>query len=317
MSESIVVAIVGGSGFIGTRLCDRFSKRDDIKFKILDIQKSKKYSEFWVYCDIKSQANLLEQLMGYDVVINLAAEHKDNVFPPKKYYDTNVVGQNNLSVVMDTLKIKRLIFTSSVAVYGFVEQDTDESGKINPFHEYGDSKYQAEIESEKWFSGEKQLSVIRPTVVFGEENRGNVYNLLRQIASGKFLMIGKGENKKSMAYVENVAAFIEHLIDYGHGHQIFNYVDKPDFSMNNLVKTVNEALDRKTIPLRIPFFLGLIGGYIFDFFRWVSRKELPISSIRVRKFCAKTQFKTNTDYIKFKAPVSLEDGLKKTVRNEF
>ena len=45
---------------------------------------------------------------------------------------------------MDKNKIKRLIFTSSVAVYGFVTEDTGEDGKINPFHEYGDSKYKAE-----------------------------------------------------------------------------------------------------------------------------------------------------------------------------
>lgn len=42
------------------------------------------------------------------------------------------------------------------------------------------------------------LTIIRPTVIFGEQNHGNVYNLLRQIAGGKFPMIGKGTNRKSM-----------------------------------------------------------------------------------------------------------------------
>ena len=54
------------------------------------------------------------------------------------------------------------------------------------------------------------MTIIRPTVIFGEKNRGNVYNLLKQIASGKFLMIGKGQNRKSMAYVGNVVAFIKY-----------------------------------------------------------------------------------------------------------
>lgn len=72
-------------------------------------------------------------------------------------------------------------------------------------------------------------------MVFGEQNRGNVYNLLRQIASGKFIMIGSGQNRKSMAYVENVAAFIEHALGFGPGVHIYNYIDKPDFDMNTLV----------------------------------------------------------------------------------
>lgn len=42
------------------------------------------------------------------------------------------------------------------------------------------------------------IDIIRPTEIFGERNRGNVYNLLKQIAGGKFLMVGKGDNVKSM-----------------------------------------------------------------------------------------------------------------------
>ena len=47
---------------------------------------------------------------------------------------------------------------------------------------------------------EKSVTIIRPTVIFGERNRGNVYNLMNHISSGKFIMAGNGKNKKSMAY---------------------------------------------------------------------------------------------------------------------
>ena len=79
----------------------------------------------------------------------------------------------------------------------------------------------------------RSLVIVRPTVVFGEGNRGNVYNLLRQIASRRFLMFGDGRNKKSMAYVENVAAFIEYSLSFKKGVHIYNYIDKPDFDMNS------------------------------------------------------------------------------------
>ena len=61
----------------------------------------------------------------------------------------------------------------------------------------------------KWYqnSNLNNLIIIRPTAVFGINNRGNIYNLLSQIYNGPFFMIGKGENVKSIAYVENLADF--------------------------------------------------------------------------------------------------------------
>ena len=47
----------------------------------------------------------------------------------------------------------------------------------------------------KFDGNDNSLIIVRPTVIFGPGNRGNVYNLLKQIASGKFLMVGKGNNK--------------------------------------------------------------------------------------------------------------------------
>ena len=53
------------------------------------------------------------------------------------------------------------------------------------------------MELEKWYRTHPDwnINILRPTVIFGERNRGNVYNLLKQIAGGKFAMVGKGENK--------------------------------------------------------------------------------------------------------------------------
>ena len=74
----------------------------------------------------------------------------------------------------------------------------------------------------------KTLVIIRPTVVFGEGNRGNVFNLMNQIAKNRFMMVGSGTNRKSMAYVENVAAFLEYSLSFQSGLHVHNYVDKPD-----------------------------------------------------------------------------------------
>jgi nucleoside-diphosphate-sugar epimerase len=255
------------------------------------------------------------------VIINLAAEHRDDVRPLSLYEDVNVGGAKNVCAVAQEKGIKTIIFTSTVAVYGFAPIGTDERGQIAPFNSYGRTKYEAEQICKAWQAdapNERTLVIIRPTVVFGEQNRGNVYNLLRQIASGRFMMVGSGRNRKSMAYVENLAAFIEFSISADPGVHVFNYVDKPDFSMNDLVANVNHILNRKKkYDFKIPYRIGLLIGKVFDLVGAVSGRRFAVSSIRIKKFCANSVYNTAIDQTGFIAPVALDYAIRQTVRHEF
>lgn len=104
------------------------------------------------------------------------------------------------------------------------------------------------------------MTIIRPTVIFGERNRGNVYNLLKQIGSGRFLMVGKGTNYKSMAYVGNIVAFIKYNLDnVSIGYNVYNYIDKPDLNMNDLVEQVGISLNKKDTKNSFPLLDGYDG----------------------------------------------------------
>ncbi|MDX7986406.1 NAD-dependent epimerase/dehydratase family protein [Xenorhabdus sp. 12] len=314
-----MLAIVGGSGFIGSRL-SKILIETNIPFKIIDIKKSNKFPRCWEYGDVTKPETLLKPLENSSIIINLAAEHKDNINPISLYYDVNVQGAKNVCDIAEQLNIKHIVFTSSVAVYGFVEKETAEDGSFNAFNDYGKSKLEAEHIYDAWQAKEtdRTLVTIRPTVVFGENNRGNVYNLFKQIASGRFLMIGSGNNKKSMAYVENVATFLKFSTTFDSGRHVFNYVDKPDFTMNELTDVICNSLGKKKSNIRIPYTIGILGGYCFDILSKVTKKEFPISSIRVKKFCARTQFKSDSiAQTGFIPPVTLEQGIANTVRTEF
>lgn len=156
-------------------------------------------------------------------------------------------GTKNVLKAIDKAGIKNLIFTSSVAIYGLNKNNPNETHSSDPFNHYGKSKWEAELAIKKWYDNDplsKSVTIIRPTVIFGERNRGNVFNLLKQIYSGKFLMVGNGNNKKSMAYVGNVTALIKHLIEKSEvGYQVFNYADKPDFSMTELVSVIEDKMN--------------------------------------------------------------------------
>ena len=318
------ICIVGGSGFIGTRLCKRLAADPRVGpegFTIVDKALGTVFPAQTRVADVRDLPALQAAVGAAKVVVNLAAEHRDDVRPLSLYDEVNVGGARHLCQVARSQGIQTLVFTSSVAVYGFAPLDTDESGTIAPFNDYGRTKYEAEGVLRAWQAEAPQtrtLVVIRPTVVFGEQNRGNVYNLLRQIASGRFLMIGAGDNRKSMAYVENVAAFIQHALTFSPGVHTYNYIDKPDFTMNALVSQVRQRLGKgQGLGLRLPYALGYALGWVADGVSRITGRSLPVSAIRVKKFCANTAFNTSVARTGFIAPVALQDALARTVQHEF
>ncbi len=196
------VNVIGGSGFIGTRLIRRLRDKAEVDSKIIDKVPSKAFPDLVLLSDVRSVEQLRASITDRSVIVNLAAEHRDDVRPLSLYDEVNVGGAKNICTVAREKSVRTIIFTSTVAVYGFTQIGTDESGEISPFNEYGRTKFEAEQVFKVWQAEaptERTLLIIRPTVVFGEQNRGNVYNLLRQIASGKFVMVGSGENRKSIA----------------------------------------------------------------------------------------------------------------------
>lgn len=315
------IVMIGASGFIGTRLINLLTESGGYDCKNVDLQPSHFFNEVTVIGDVRDQQQMDRELKGADVVVLLAAQHRDDITPVSLYYDTNVGGMEVTLKAMEKNGVKRLIFFSSVAIYGMNKKCPDESHPADPFNHYGKSKWQAEQVVSKWYEShpEWNIDIVRPTVVFGERNRGNVYNLLHQISGGKFLMVGDGKNHKSMAYVGNIVTFVKYLIDnVKEGYNVFNYVDKPDMDMNALVSHVSKVLNKHIPSTHFPYWLGMTGGYCFDLLAKITGRKLPISSVRVKKFCSTTEFDaTKAHSCGFKAPYSLDEGLARTLEFEF
>lgn len=324
MTSSIIsprkIALLGGSGFVGTRLTSDLLKSGH-NVTIADIEPSSIYPDLRLDADVRNFDSLLSACLECDTIINLAAAHRDDIRPISLYYDTNVTGARVTCQAAEKLGIKTIIFTSSVAVYGHQHGEPDETAPHKPIGPYGETKSQAEVVYKEWHEKDpvnRTLIIVRPTVIFGEGNRGNVHNLMEQITKGRFLMVGDGENKKSMAYVGNVSAFLNYSLSFGKGLHILNYIDKPDYSMTKLVELIKERTGVKAPNLRLPKIIGLGAGMMLDIVARATGKKLPISRVRIEKFCATTIFKA--DRVKesgFIAPTSLEQGLIETIDAEF
>jgi nucleoside-diphosphate-sugar epimerase len=313
------IVVFGGSGFVGNRLVRDLVARG-ARVTIADLQQSKEHARLWRFCDVRDLASVVDAAAGADAIVNLAAVHRDDVRPLSRYHETNVNGARNVCAAARELGIRRILFTSSVAVYGFQPGAATEACGFAPFNEYGRTKLEAEQVYEAWAAEDplRSLVIVRPTVIFGEGNRGNVYNLLRQIASGRFWMVGNGTNVKSIAYVGNVSRFLVHALSSKPGVHVFNYSDGPDMTTRELIDFVRQCLGHSSRLPSLPMPLALAIGSACDAAARLSGRTFPVSAIRIRKFCANTIIDAEKAMSTgFRPTCSLKEGLARTIRHEF
>jgi nucleoside-diphosphate-sugar epimerase len=312
------ILVIGGAGFIGTALVERLIA---LGHNVTVFDKQAANSANYTIGDVMDGAALFRAMQGQDVVYNLAAEHRDDVIPRSRYDEVNVQGARNICVAAQASGVQTIIFTSSVAVYGNSGQPLDEESPHNYFNDYGRTKSLAEEVFNAWADEElnRRLVIVRPTVVFGPGNRGNVYNLLRLVRSRWFVMIGPGTNHKSMAYVDNVAAFLGYVLSLPGSRLVVNYADMPDFNMNDLIRFVRGEMGQwNSVGLHLPFAIGMILGSAVDLLASVVRHPLPISAVRIQKFCANTQVNASKARATgFKPVVPLAEGLRRMIYAEF
>jgi len=315
------VLVTGGGGFVGRYLCRILTGRGwDVR--VIDIktfhESGLKMEEIQEYIegDITDYEKVFNALKGIDLVIHLAAKHRFFGITEEDFYRVNVAGTENILKSMEEHKVKKIFFYSSVAVYGEHNSPTNEEIIPSPSFVYGITKLEAERKICEWVKAEKGRSslIIRPTVIFGPENEGNVYRLIRQIDRHLFMPVGKGDNIKSTAYIENVVNATMFLIDKGFEDvEIYSYADEPHLSFREIVKLIYRFLERPFPKLRLPLNTVLAAlkpvDYVIGFFKI----DLPVTAA-VEKMNKTTHHEAKKIRKKgFKQLLSIEEGLARTV----
>ncbi|MEE2703065.1 MAG: glycosyltransferase [Myxococcota bacterium] len=309
------LAVLGGSGFIGTRLLSEL-KESGIWARNGDLRTSPLHAEETLPCDVLRADQLSAVCDGATTIVNLAAEHRDNVKPASLYEKVNLGGAERVCEAASKHGVQQLIFLSSVAVYGVEGRAVDESYPPAPFTDYGTSKWKAEQVYRCWLSEDpdRSLVIVRPTAIFGEGGHGNVSTLFKQLIEGSFVMVGSGTNIKSLAYVGNLTAFVRYALRFGPGEHLYNYVDRPNLNMNSLLGQV-EVLTGRRPRLRIPYGLGYVAGTLLDLAAATTGRDFSVSRSRMEKFCAQTWFSAQRMHDSgFTPPFGLEDALGRTLR---
>ena len=108
-----------------------------------------------------------------------------------------------------------------------------------------------------------------------------------------------------------------YVLEFGQGVHVFNYADKPDYSMRQLVDALAQAMERRVGGIRVPFVAAYIGGVLCDIVSAIIGRKLPISAIRVKKFLSTTTYSIQrADATGFRAPLSLNEALLRTIAHE-
>ena len=146
-----------------------------------------------------------------DVIFNFAAVHRTPGHEDHEYFETNIRGAENVVAFAEKWNIKKIVFTSSIAPYGAAEELKKETTLPTPNTAYGISKLVAEKIHEKWQNGDaahRQLTIVRPGVVFGKGENGNFTRLYWAIRGHKFAYPGRKDTIKACIYVKELVRFL-------------------------------------------------------------------------------------------------------------
>ena len=283
--------ITGGSGFIGTHLTNLLKERfPHCHIYNLDIvENSQEGKVTYIYCDVRKPIHLEEVTVTEDdVIFNFAAVHRTPGHSDHEYFETNILGAENVTAFAEKYGIRRIVFTSSIAPYGAAENLKEEITVPTPNTPYGISKLVAEKIHTIWQaknSSERQLTIVRPGVVFGKGENGNFTRLYWGLRGRKLMYPGRKDTVKACIYVKELVCFMLYRLEHHEqGVELYNCTFEPAYTIEQIVATMNKVTGlNRTAPL-IPAWILMPAAAVIG----CLGAPMGICPARVRKLMVST-----------------------------
>lgn len=312
--------IFGGSGFIGTHLIHllKETKMND-KIYCLDIVMPGEEgvvpgiverNEGVIYdrVDVRKPINYELNITPDDIVFNLAAVHRTPGHEDIEYFETNIRGAENVTSWCEKKGIKKILFTSSIAPYGASEDLKKESTLPTPNTPYGISKLVAEKIHMVWKEKVNgQLIIVRPGIVYGKGEHGNMTRLYNGIRKHYFFYTRK-DTIKACIYVKELVNFFMWALETSKDG-IWNCTFEPAYNIEQISEAMKDAtgMENNWIPTLPGKFLLVVASIVGP----LGGKVVGIHPARVKKLMISTNI--NGDKLKksgYKFHYTLEDSFK-------
>jgi nucleoside-diphosphate-sugar epimerase len=285
--------ITGHNGFVGYNFLKQLNEND----------------EKYLY-NKNSKINILDS----ETVLNFAGKAHDlkNFINPQDYYTINTEFTKKIFDAFLESNAKVFITLSTVkAVADNIDFELTEDHLPYPITHYGKSKLLAEqYILSKTISDGKRVYVLRPCMIYGPNNKGNMNLLTKFISFGLPWPLGAFENKRSFCSIENLCFIIQELIENESiPSGVYNIADDDPISINKLIKIIADSQNKKVKILRIPknfiFLLAKIGDFFKLSLNTESLKKLTdnyiVSNEKIKNAICK------------ELPITSDDGLLKTL----
>lgn len=269
------VLVTGCNGFVGSSLVKILNGRPDIEVigscRNVPLQLTEQNIELRHF-QLTDRSNLDDLLQGIDVVVHTAGIAHDTSSKLEKdkdaYFDINTNATLDLAKSSVANGISKFIFISSIKVNGEYTspgQPFDETSIENPKGHYAVSKYHAELGLKKISkkTGIK-VCILRPSLIYGPEPKGNLKTLSRLIKNGIPLPVGSiKQNQRSILHIENlVSLIIECIFNEKSDNQTFLVSDGENLSTREIVELLGQLIGEKPRLVNVPIFLLNILGFI-------------------------------------------------------
>jgi GlcNAc-P-P-Und epimerase len=295
--------IFGGSGFIGTHLIRLLTETvATAEDKIYDIDLVMPGEEGavpgvvekiagveYVRGDVRKPVDFDFTPTKDDMIFNLAAVHRTPGHADREYYETNLPGAQNVTAFAEKHGIRRMLFTSSIAPYGASEALREETDVPMPDGPYGVSKLVAEEIHRTWQARDpaRELTIVRPGVVYGAGEHGNFTRLYRSLRRRYFFYAGRRDTVKACIYVKELVLFFRYrMIDNRiPGAELFNCTFEPACTIRDICEIILKVTGlKRRIPL-VPGGLLMFAAVCLTPF---GGKKLGLHPARVRKLMIST-----------------------------
>jgi 2-alkyl-3-oxoalkanoate reductase len=253
--------VTGGGGFSGLHLVDSLLARGD-EVTVLELEGSSANSRLEqqgvrvVRGSVADRAAVDEAVRGNDVVFHLASAFRQIYAPDSVYREVDVEGTRIVLEAARSQSVRRVIHVSTQGVHGSLrETPGDEHSPISPNDYYCQAKYEGELVCHEFIAKGMDITILRPTSIYGPGDTHGWLKLFRMVEQGRFLMIGSGRTLNHPLYVGNLSdALIAAAETPNARGQTYLIGDARAVTLNELVAGVAEALDTRVRVFRFPSY---------------------------------------------------------------
>ncbi len=222
---------------------------------------------------------------GRSWVFNLAAIHREPGHEYHEYFDTNIPGSEHVNAFAERTGIENILFTSSIAPYGRSLEPRTERSPLYPETAYGISKALAEKIHQRWLaaSPSRRLIIVRPSVIFGPRDPGNVYRMVKALKKGSFVLPDGGRIVKAYGYVYGLVESMMFTMAKTERLIIYNYAENPLLTLREMTAVVKDKFGYTRPVISLPTWILAVLARVLQGVSALTGKKSDIHPTRVRK----------------------------------